>query len=1461
MKKIFLLSVLIFGFLQYSNGQNSVFTSPPLLGGNGGGSGGITFNLRANSTILLDSIYVALYGTANAATNVTVWYNTSPITAAPTIDAANGWVEIVASSPTTVGQSGTAITTPIFSGVSLGNLLMPTGSFWGFYVGVPSGSSGSPIYSTHTTSSIDTFSNGTITIYTGPNNGYGGSFPSPTNHPRQFNGGITYNPAAGLDAAPSTVLSPAAPILAPSSSAVTFRIINAAADPITTLTVGYQFGNNPPVIDSFSGNIPLGGFFDYTFPGLLTLPASFNNSLKVWTTNANGLGPDSNPSNDTLTVNLCSGISGTYTVGPNAADYPDLTTALDAMACGGITGPVTLQMQSGTYNGEYTISNFPGLGVYPLNITSLVNNADSVIFTSTTSSGAIFDYIGVENVNLSFITISNTVTQTAAKANVNTTGSNNLSFIGVKSIVNDVSTSSLNRNFYMLLAENITISGCYISGGYYGIYSTGPGSPNFANNNTVEFTRISEVYYYGLYFTNQFNLRVISNKIQDNRVFTSQRGIYILRGNQVAFEKNLISNFSGLYAFYCSNCTGSETIPTRVVNNVISGTFATTSSPRAIWFAGSVTDGLDYIDIMHNSIEVLSQSNATTATGIIHFTGGSTTTPAFARIRLINNSIKRENVAPTFTSSAQALVYYVNTAGLDSTISNNNNYLYNGQASSPFFRVATTTYNSISDFNTATGKEINSLNLDPLYLNDTTLEIPAASPIVGLGAAEPTVTTDINGLARNPVLPTIGAHEIMLVGCNPSVNINADSISYNGALISWITANNFHKLEYGPTGFTPGTGTIVNGLDTPTYFIDSLTPLTCYDVYVTDSCSANSISSVSGPYNFCTNKDRDLALLGFGSPEADACGDVAVPITVVVQNIGDITATNFSIQLNYSGAVNGTVTTPITANLAKNELDTFLVTTLNFSTGTTITLDAQVIYVNDLDSLNDTASITSNITNLAPPTVFAVDTAVCIGDSTILFVTNSSGNNGWFDSNNNQIGTGDSLVTSALTGTETFFARGLGITNTMVGPPDSTFGTAGVFAGGSLGAQSNLIEAFEPVKLTQAKVYPQQTGWIVMQLRTLAGVVEAEDSIFVTQTTAHDPITITVNLDIPVGQWQLGCLPNQSAGGMIRNNGGASYPYEIPGVFSIYSSTFNANSYYYFYNLQISKGGCLTDSAAITINVLPSPTADFSVTTTANQANFDASTTTNATSYDWDFGDGNTSTGATTSHTYINAGTYLVTLTASNGNCTDVFTDSVTVTALPIPDIAFIRIITPTQGAVVNQSQPVSIEITNIGTGDAVGFDVTYAVDGVSQNSNTIQTLSPGDTLIHTFTQAYVPTQGGNFELCAYTNGFDPNTVNDTACVDFSSTVNVEYLVANNFELFPNPTRGNVQINFSTNGSQQYRIECYDLAGKLISTESLGNRNGTVNHTLDLNKIAEGVYTLKLIGNDASITRKLVKIK
>jgi carboxypeptidase T len=82
----------------------------------------------------------------------------------------------------------------------------------------------------------------------------------------------------------------------------------------------------------------------------------------------------------------------------------------------------------------------------------------------------------------------------------------------------------------------------------------------------------------------------------------------------------------------------------------------------------------------------------------------------------------------------------------------------------------------------------------------------------------------------------------------------------------------------------------------------------------------------------------------------------------------------------------------------------------------------------------------------------------------------------------------------------------------------------------------------------------------------------------------------------------------------------------------------------------------------------PALTAAFTSSCTNLVCNFNgAGSSGNVTSYQWNFGDGTSGSGATTSHAYAAAGSFNVTLTVSDGSASDGAAQVVTVTTAPQP--------------------------------------------------------------------------------------------------------------------------------------------------------------------------------------------------
>ncbi len=76
--------------------------------------------------------------------------------------------------------------------------------------------------------------------------------------------------------------------------------------------------------------------------------------------------------------------------------------------------------------------------------------------------------------------------------------------------------------------------------------------------------------------------------------------------------------------------------------------------------------------------------------------------------------------------------------------------------------------------------------------------------------------------------------------CMPPTNVSSSALSSTSGMVSW-TGTGVFDFEYGPSGFTQGTGLTITGATNP----DTLTGLfanTCYDVYVRQDCGGGSYS-------------------------------------------------------------------------------------------------------------------------------------------------------------------------------------------------------------------------------------------------------------------------------------------------------------------------------------------------------------------------------------------------------------------------------------------------------------------------------------------------------------------------------------------------------------------------------------------------------------------------------------------
>ncbi len=158
--------------------------------------------------------------------------------------------------------------------------------------------------------------------------------------------------------------------------------------------------------------------------------------------------------------------------------------------------------------------------------------------------------------------------------------------------------------------------------------------------------------------------------------------------------------------------------------------------------------------------------------------------------------------------------------------------------------------------------------------------------------------------------------------------------------------------------------------------------------------------------------------------------------------------------------------------------------------------------------------------------------------------------------------------------------------------------------------------------------------------------------------------------------------------------------------------------------------------------------------------NFDASGTTDidgdVLSYSWDFDDGNSAIGATTIHTFIDPGVYVVSLTVDDGNGNTV-SETVTITVIddtPQPPTAVISA-TPTSG-----EAPLPVSFDGTGSSDPNADNLTYSWDFGDGNTATGVTASNTYTSVGVYTASLTVSDGTYTDIATIVI-----TVNNTAPV------------------------------------------------------------------------------------------------
>ena len=548
---------------------------------------------------------------------------------------------------------------------------------------------------------------------------------------------------------------------------------------LTSATIAWEVNGVSQTSYNWTGSLVQGNEDVSVNIGYFNFDLGTQYSVKAWTTSPNG-GTEGFNHNDTSEINnIYQAMSGTYTIGGTSPNYATIQDAVTDLENGGVCNPVTFNIRDGIYNQQVSIGYIQGTSALnTVTFTSESNDNTAVVWTYTPTSSNNYtcqlygcDYLIFDKITLKAIGTSYSKVVSIINSSSNNTFSD--------CIIEGSTTSSSDQDISVIHEgsgsnENNVFVGNTILNGSYGIYYQNGDNIVIENNNFEN------------QYRNAVNLRylngvsVIGNQTSSNTLYTSYCALYFAYcDNDISIQKNKIDLTNGYYGIQLYYCDGSSTNRGLIANNFvhIGGTSSYDVAHGITLYYSS------YQNIYYNSVNVTRTYSECSA-----FLQSSSSNG----LRLQNNC---------FANNGGGYAIYVSTPS-SINVSDYNNLFTTG---TNLGRWSSTTCNSLSSWQTNSGKDLNSVSINPEYVSNTDLHI--CEPLLN-NVAYPVseVIADIDGQLRDLVTPDIGADEFnSLLSVNLPENITACGSTIidagnPGSAFLWSTGETTQTIEITTSG-------------------------------------------------------------------------------------------------------------------------------------------------------------------------------------------------------------------------------------------------------------------------------------------------------------------------------------------------------------------------------------------------------------------------------------------------------------------------------------------------------------------------------------------------------------------------------------------------------------------------------------------------------------------------------------
>jgi hypothetical protein len=268
----------------------------------------------------------------------------------------------------------------------------------------------------------------------------------------------------------------------------------------------------------------------------------------------------------------CPALSGDFTIGSSEnADFNTINDAVNALKCGGISGPTTFLLEDGTYKERIVIGSIPGASAF--NTVTFAsksgNNADVVI--SYGSSDATVAINGASYINIENLTIDHKdgTYGSALRADGKLS---NLRFKGV--VFNGVEvTRAASNSATVFFANNapltdIAIEDCEINNGSIGLLKGGKSADAMDSKTTINGNLFFNQYEAGLQLSNEDAPLITNNVVSTLSAYSSFKAINLDNAaNNLIVSNNIVNAANGASGLAMNNCSGLGTSMGQVTNN------------------------------------------------------------------------------------------------------------------------------------------------------------------------------------------------------------------------------------------------------------------------------------------------------------------------------------------------------------------------------------------------------------------------------------------------------------------------------------------------------------------------------------------------------------------------------------------------------------------------------------------------------------------------------------------------------------------------------------------------------------------------------------------------------------------------------------------------------------------------------------------------------------------------------